>query len=219
MLAKFRSRCPSPAMVVALMALFVALGGSSYAALTVTGRNVKNSSLTGKDVRNNSLTGRDVKNLVSGDVKNSSLLAKDFKPGQLPAGAQGVQGIQGVPGPVPDVFPSGKTARGAYAASGFATAGAQVFRDAQSFFYQLATEPTDTHFVADGSPAPPECPGTKELPQAQPGHLCVYEHVSQNATTLIDDPAGTTRQGFIIQTSSVAGGQVQSRGTWAVTAP
>jgi hypothetical protein len=206
-------------MVVALMALFVALGGSSYAALRVTGKNVKNSSLTGRDVKNNSLTGRDVKNLASGDVKNSSLLAKDFKPGQLPAGAQGIQGVQGVPGPFPDTFPSGKTARGAYAASGFATGAGQVFRDAQSFFFQLAAELADTHFVATGSPAPPECPGTKELPQAQPGHLCVYEHVSQNATTLVDDPAGTVRQGFIIQTSSVAAGQVQSRGTWAVTAP
>ena len=70
MLAKIRFRRPSPAMVVALLALFVALGGSSYAALTVTGRNVKNSSLTGRDVRNNSLTGRDVKNLSSGDVKD-----------------------------------------------------------------------------------------------------------------------------------------------------
>jgi hypothetical protein len=215
MLAKSRFRRPSPAMVVALIALFVALGGSSYAALRVTGKNVKNSSLTGTDVKNNSLTGRDVKNLVSGDVKDSSLLAKDFKSGQRPAGPQG---IQGAPGPFPDVFPSGKTARGAYAASGFATAGAQVFRDAQSFFYQLSAEP-DTHFVASGSPAPAQCPGTKELPQALPGHLCVYEHVSQNATTLIDDPAGTVRQGFIIQTSSVAAGQVQSRGTWAVTAP
>ena len=216
MLAKIRFRRPSPAMVVALLALFVALGGSSYAALTVTGRNVKNSSLTGRDVKNNSLTGRDVKNLSSGDVKDSSLLARDFKRGQLPAGAQG---IQGVPGPFPDAFPSGKTARGAYAASGFATGAGQVFRDAQSFFYQLSAELADTHFIADGAPAPPQCPGTKEAPQAQPGHLCVYEHVSQNATTVIDDPAGTLRQGFVIQTSSVAGGQVQSRGTWAVTAP
>ena len=215
MLAKIRSRRPSPSMVVALVALFVALGGSSYAALTVTGKNVKNSSLTGKDVRNNSLTGKDVKNLASGDVKDRSLLAKDFKSGQLPAGAQG---IQGPAGPFPDAFPSGKTARGAYASSGFASGAGQVARDAQSFFYQLSAEP-DTHFIASGSPAPAQCPGTKALPQAQPGNLCVYEHVAQNSTTLIDDPAGTLRQGFIIQTSSVAAGQYQSRGTWAVTAP
>ena len=39
---------------VATLALFLALGGSSYAALSVTG-NVKNFSLTGKDVQNLSL--------------------------------------------------------------------------------------------------------------------------------------------------------------------
>jgi hypothetical protein len=83
------------ANVVATLALFVALGGSSYAALTITGRNVRNSSLTGKDVKNNSLTGSDVKRLKSGDVSDGSLLAKDFKAGQLPAGAKGDKGDKG----------------------------------------------------------------------------------------------------------------------------
>jgi hypothetical protein len=35
-------RRPSPSMAVALIALFVALGGTGYAALTITGKNVKN---------------------------------------------------------------------------------------------------------------------------------------------------------------------------------
>jgi hypothetical protein len=93
---------------VAYLALFAALGGSSYAAITVTGKNVKNSSLTGsdvknssltgKDVKNNSLTGTDIKNVKSGDVSDGSLLAKDFKAGQLPAGPRGQQGETGPPG-------------------------------------------------------------------------------------------------------------------------
>jgi hypothetical protein len=83
------------ANVMATIAVFIALGGSSYAALTVTGKNVKNSSLTGKDLKNNSVTGSDVKNLRSGDVKNGSLLAADFKAGQLPAGAKGDPGTPG----------------------------------------------------------------------------------------------------------------------------
>ena len=78
---------PSPAMVVALLALFVAMGGTGYAALSITGKNVKNGSLTGADVKNNSLR--------SADVKNGNLLAKDFKAGQLPAGARGPQGPPG----------------------------------------------------------------------------------------------------------------------------
>jgi hypothetical protein len=68
------------ANVVATLALFLALGGSSYAVVQFTGKNVKDNSLTTKD------------------VKNRSLLNRDFKPGQLPAGSKGDQGPQGVQG-------------------------------------------------------------------------------------------------------------------------
>ena len=124
MLAKLRARL-TYANVVATLALFVALGGSSYAAITITGKNVKNSSLTGKDVKNNSLTGSDIKSIRSGDVSDHSLLAKDFKAGQLPQGATGSPGVPGKDatklfgyiheGPTPDtsaadlVFGSGMT--------------------------------------------------------------------------------------------------------------
>ena len=64
--------------------------GTATAAVLVTGKNVKNGSLTGKDVKNNSLG--------SGKIKNGGLVAKDFKAGQLPAGAQGAQGAPGAGG-------------------------------------------------------------------------------------------------------------------------
>ena len=60
MLERLRGRL-SYANVVATLALFIALGGSSYAALTVTGNNVRNGSLTGKDIKRNSLTGRQIR--------------------------------------------------------------------------------------------------------------------------------------------------------------
>lgn len=59
-------RGPSPAVILALVALFAALGGTSYAAVKITGKNVKNSSLTGKDIKNKSLTPRDFKGSVRG---------------------------------------------------------------------------------------------------------------------------------------------------------
>ena len=68
-------RSLSYANVVASLALFVALGGSSYAAVAITGKDVRDGSLTGADIRNHSLT--------AADVKPGSLLASDFKPGQL----------------------------------------------------------------------------------------------------------------------------------------
>ncbi len=72
------------ANVVATACLFVLLGGTAYAALTVTGKNVKNGSLTGAD------------------VKDHSLLGKDFKKGALPQGKPGAPGAPGPPGPKGD---------------------------------------------------------------------------------------------------------------------
>jgi hypothetical protein len=83
-----------------MLALFVALGGSSYAAIQISGSSIKNGTITSKDLKNESVKGADVDNgtLTAGDVKNGSLLAADFQSGQLPAGAQGPAGPQGPPG-------------------------------------------------------------------------------------------------------------------------
>lgn len=55
---QLRRLMPSPAMVVALTALFLALGGSAYA-LVITGKSIKNNTVTGSDIRNGSLRGKD----------------------------------------------------------------------------------------------------------------------------------------------------------------
>jgi hypothetical protein len=82
-----RKSRPTPATIISVLALVVATGGTSYAALSVTGKDVVNQSLSGKDIENQTLTGK--------DVKNASLKGKDFAPGQLPAGPQGPQGPAG----------------------------------------------------------------------------------------------------------------------------
>ena len=81
MLSRFRSGL-SYANVMATVAVFVALGGSSYAAIQVTSRNVPKNALTGADIKN--LTGKDVRNnsLTGDDVKR--LRARDFVAGELP---------------------------------------------------------------------------------------------------------------------------------------
>src|SRR5919109_1900954 len=60
--ARRRVPRPSPAMVVALLALFVALGGGAYAAATIASRHLVNNTVRTQDVRNNSLRGKDVRN-------------------------------------------------------------------------------------------------------------------------------------------------------------
>jgi hypothetical protein len=61
-------------MVVALTALFLALGGSAYA-LVITGKSIRNNTVTGADIRNHSLRGSDVRrnSLGGGSIKESAL--------------------------------------------------------------------------------------------------------------------------------------------------
>jgi hypothetical protein len=106
---RLRSYRSNHASVVAYLALFVALGGSSYAAMRVGSGEIVDNSIRSKDIRNGNVTSRDIKDneVRTHDVRNGSLLAADFQAGQLPAGAtgpkgdtgsQGPQGIQGPPG-------------------------------------------------------------------------------------------------------------------------
>jgi hypothetical protein len=66
---------PSAALVVAIVALFMALGGTSYAALKITGKNVENGTLTGADVKNKSLEEKELKpDTLTGSRINESML-------------------------------------------------------------------------------------------------------------------------------------------------
>jgi hypothetical protein len=49
------------ANVMSTLAVFIALGGSSYAALTINGNTIKNRSIPGKKLRPNTLTGAQIK--------------------------------------------------------------------------------------------------------------------------------------------------------------
>jgi hypothetical protein len=84
-------------MVVALIALFVALGGTGYSAVKLSGSVLKNKSVSGKKLKNRTITRTKVKKntLTAAEIRNGSLLAKSFKAGQIPAGAQGAQGPRG----------------------------------------------------------------------------------------------------------------------------
>lgn len=90
-LGRAMGRRPSASLVISVIALFVALGGTSYATLTITGKDVKNGSLTGKDIKDSSLT--------SADVRNRSLRLRDFRSGELPKGQRGPTGPAGPAGP------------------------------------------------------------------------------------------------------------------------
>ncbi|MGH2845615.1 MAG: hypothetical protein ACRDL0_06270 [Thermoleophilaceae bacterium] len=74
-------RRPSPALVIACVALFVSLGGVSYGVATgsIDSRELKNNTIRSKDVRNNTLRTFDIRNnQVRGfDIRNSSVRGRD----------------------------------------------------------------------------------------------------------------------------------------------
>ena len=83
-------RRPSPATAIALLALFVALGGTGWAAIRITGKSVKNRSLTGKDIKRNSLTGRQIReSRLRGVLQGSK--AK-IRSASVPVGANATNG-------------------------------------------------------------------------------------------------------------------------------
>jgi hypothetical protein len=75
------TRLPSPALVIACIALFVSLGGVSYGVATgfIDSREIKNNTIRSKDVRNNTLRTFDVRNneIRGFDIRNSTIQGRD----------------------------------------------------------------------------------------------------------------------------------------------
>ncbi len=83
------------ANVIASLALFIALGGTSYAAIELGKNSVKSENIGKEQVKAADIA----RNAVSSaKVKDASLLAQDFKAGELPAGPVGPKGERGPTG-------------------------------------------------------------------------------------------------------------------------
>jgi hypothetical protein len=91
----------SYANVASTLALIVALGGTSYAAVAIPKNSVGSA-----EIENSSITSK--------DVKNGALKGVDFKAGELPAGAQGPAGPAGAAGPAGPAGPAGSARAFAY---------------------------------------------------------------------------------------------------------
>ena len=226
---------PSPAMVVAVIALISSLTGGAVAATLITSDDIAKNAVKSKHIANGKVKNKDLKNntIKTTKVRNGSLLAEDFAEGQLLGGEQGLQGPEGPPGPPGDdgadgadgadgqdlthtsTLPSGETLTGIYSINN----GGDYDGAAIEFRPQLAPGTTITpHYIGT---ADANCPGPG---QAEPGHLCVYEDDAFSVTLngFADPRAGGSGQVdewgtiFYLDTSAATS---FSNGTWAVTAP
>ncbi|MGE4427606.1 MAG: hypothetical protein AB7G37_14235 [Solirubrobacteraceae bacterium] len=153
-----RRRRIGSAHVMAGVAIFVALGGTSYAAVSlpknsVGSAQIKNGAVAAKDLKKKAVTGSRVASnaITSSKVKDGSLLAQDFKAGELsggapgPAGPQGPQGEKGDKGEKGD--PGAPGANGTNGVSG----------------YQLVTGPAVNVAAGDSAQATAACPAGKRV--------------------------------------------------------
>jgi hypothetical protein len=198
---------------IALLALFLALGGTSFAAASfINGKQIKPHSLP-----KNRLTNSAIRSL-KGDK------GAQGPPGQRgPTGAQGIQGIQGVQGP-PGPFPTVLAAtHSLYGTFNVECDGSVCEGGNAHFTYPLAAAPT-VHYIQVGGAVPTGCSGSASAPAAAPGTFCAFEGDSGGAPTArgfvnpLDDGTGTATRfggGFYLQGS--AGSNHWIEGVWVVT--
>jgi hypothetical protein len=133
MLARLRSRL-TYANVIATLALFLALGGSGYAALTLPPGSVH-----GRQIARDAVS--------SPKVRNHSLRGVDFARGQLPKGDKGDKGDTGAPGQTGATGSPGASIIGGVVSSGYSDAGNGVSLF-QPFENHVAGDPDHLAYVA-----------------------------------------------------------------------
>ncbi len=118
---RFKLRRPSPALVIACIALFVAMGGVSYGFATgsIDSREIRNGGVTTNDLRNNEVRGRDIRNSTIGgrDVAFNTLSGNDIKE----------SGLRQVPSAAVATFAGNANTLGGVSGSGFVRREAPAF--------------------------------------------------------------------------------------------
>jgi hypothetical protein len=198
---------------IALLALFLALGGTSFAAASL---------INGKQIKPHTIA----KNRLTNSAVKSLKGNRGLQGVRGPTGAQGIQGVQGTPGPFPGTLPGGKTIRGEYEIDFTIGGTAATGGDNLSFGFSFASAPT-THVILKGGAVPAGCTGgSPGNPKADPGNLCIYEGAFNDRSSLAVFKESTGASGAadpwgagVFMFSTAATGTAYSAGTWAATSP
>lgn len=109
----------NPASLIAMVALFAALGGVSYAAATIDGKDIENGTVTGKKLKKGTITGSKVKSDSIGGPK-----IKESTLGQVPSALSAQQAQSAVSAESAQNATNAQTAVSAQSATNAETAAA-----------------------------------------------------------------------------------------------
>jgi hypothetical protein len=199
------------ANVMATVAVFIALGGASYAAIKLPKNSVG------------------AKQLKSGAVTPAKLNKATRSTLTGPAGAPGPQGPAGAPGAdltgTKPLAP-GETQTGSFGAAAGENGGTvgRFMALSVSFPRPLAAPLDSKHvvFLKSTERSAPHCPG---VGQAEPGFFCAYTGLESKAGLIFgfEDPetgnGGASRFGAVAFAATTTKDQGSIGGSWAVTAP
>jgi hypothetical protein len=199
---------------IAIAALAIAIGGTSYAAVKLEANSVGKRQLKANSV-------------VSSKVKDGSLLDDDFMAGQLPRGATGSQGppgaggatgIQGPPGrSALTTLQPGETVRGFVGGDYEASAAGGDWGATASFPIPATSAPTLA--MVDGVTMLETCTGSTANPTAAPDTLCVYPDGAANPGLGTGSHffALVNKFGFKVSWLPTGAGDTYFQGTYAMT--
>ena len=206
---KKRLKPPSPALVLAVVALFVALGGTGYAALRLPRNSVgtiqiRNGAVINPKIRNGTILGSKLKNgtVTAGKIDVKGLTVPNATHAVVAVTAQtaataatattatsatsattATTAGTATTAASPGTLASGKTETGVYDVQFVAATAGDTGGAAITFPFSLASPLTGEEWLAQGNPPDPNCPGSTAAPEAAPGYLCVYESAKANVAT------------------------------------
>ena len=191
------------ANVVSTICLFVVLSGTAYAAVTVPFNSVGQAQLQANAV-------------TSGKVQDGALLRRDFRPGQLPAGARGPAGATGPTGQTGAQGTSG--AQGSQGIQGLAGAtgpqGASGGFDLSKLSYvsgqTLPVAPTTTGLIVGTET---DCPAGDKVVSGG------FTILSAASVRVVTSESNSTGSGWYVEMMNTSGSPVDVRVTAVCAAP
>jgi len=240
---KRRLTGPSPAFVISVIALFVALGGTGYAAIhlprnsvgtkqlkknAVTSTKIKNKAVTAAKINTNGLTVPSAVHATSADSATHAATATNATNAtnatHAVSAASATSATSATTANAPGRLASGHTEYGTIGSqppSSGTGAGNEIGDNGElPFSAPVALDNAHVQLVGAEATAG-QCPGTADHPAAAPGYVCIYPYAQHNAT--LNDGAiwssHTDYYGFQMSWSSVSGGLSWVFANWAYTAP